>query len=107
VDIPPNPDLGDWRESEKIGSSFKTTMGLSKDAELKVYRGKMVGWTDCGCKAQFLPGTVLDPFMGSGTTGLVALRLARNFVGIEIKPEYVELAKKRLNPWIGQERWKS
>ena len=40
--------------------------------------------------------TVLDPFMGSGTTGVVALRHNRNFVGIELKPDYVELARKRL-----------
>lgn len=41
-------------------------------------------------------GTVLDPFTGSGTTGLVALRLARHFIGIELNPEYVAMAKKRL-----------
>jgi len=49
-------------------------------------------------------GTVLDPFMGSGTTGLVALREARNFIGIELKPEYIELAKKRMDVWVGQRR---
>lgn len=32
-------------------------------------------------------GTVLDPFMGSGTTGMVAKRLGRNFVGCEINPD--------------------
>jgi site-specific DNA-methyltransferase (adenine-specific) len=39
---------------------------------------------------------VLDPFMGSGTTGAVALRLKRNFVGIELNPEYIRLAQKRI-----------
>ena len=39
---------------------------------------------------------VLDPFAGSGTTGLVALRLGRRFVGIELNPEYVELARERI-----------
>jgi site-specific DNA-methyltransferase (cytosine-N4-specific) len=43
------------------------------------------------------PGdTVLDPFFGSGTTGLVAAMQDRYFVGIEIKPEYVEIASRRL-----------
>jgi site-specific DNA-methyltransferase (adenine-specific) len=38
---------------------------------------------------------VLDPFMGSGTTALAAIRLSRNFVGIDINKEYVEIARKR------------
>jgi site-specific DNA-methyltransferase (adenine-specific) len=40
---------------------------------------------------------VLDPFMGSGTTAIAAKKLNRDFVGIEISPNYVEMAKKRLN----------
>lgn len=39
---------------------------------------------------------VLDPFMGSGTTGKVALQMGRNFIGIEIAPDYLEIAKKRI-----------
>jgi DNA modification methylase len=41
-------------------------------------------------------GTVLDPFTGSGTVGAVALRLDRNFIGIELNPEYAALATKRI-----------
>jgi DNA modification methylase len=40
--------------------------------------------------------TVLDPFTGSGTTGAVALRLGRSFVGCELNPEYAELARTRI-----------
>jgi DNA modification methylase len=44
------------------------------------------------------PGdTILDPFNGSGTTGEVAIRHRRNYIGIEIKPEYIKLTNKRLN----------
>ncbi len=39
---------------------------------------------------------VLDPFMGSGTTAVAAKRLGRDFIGIDISPEYVEMAKKRI-----------
>ncbi len=39
---------------------------------------------------------VLDPFLGTGTTGVVALELERRFVGIELHTQYVELARKRL-----------
>ncbi len=41
-------------------------------------------------------GTVLDPFFGSGTTGLVAQQHGRNYVGVESNPEYVKIAKQRL-----------
>lgn len=46
-----------------------------------------------GCKEG---GTVLDPFCGSGTTGVVAAKNNRNFIGIELNPEYAELARKRI-----------
>ena len=46
-----------------------------------------------GCKPG---GTVLDPFFGAGTTGLVALEEGRSFIGIDINPKYVEIAEKRL-----------
>lgn len=42
-------------------------------------------------------GIVMDPFFGSGTTGYVANKLSRNFVGLEINPEYVEIARNRLS----------
>ena len=41
--------------------------------------------------------TVLDPFTGSGTTGVVAKRLKRNFIGFEINKEYYEMANNRIN----------
>ena len=40
-------------------------------------------------------GIVLDPFFGSGTTGVVALKHGRDFIGCELNPEYVEIAKRR------------
>jgi DNA modification methylase len=51
----------------------------------------------------FLPDakTILDPFMGSGTTGVAALQLGRKFIGIELDPDYFEIACKRV-----EEAWK-
>ena len=42
-------------------------------------------------------GVVLDPFMGSGTTGIVANKLSRHYIGIELNPEYVEMAERRID----------
>jgi DNA modification methylase len=41
-------------------------------------------------------GTVLDPFCGAGTTGVVALRHDRSFVGVELNPVYAEMARERI-----------
>ena len=43
-----------------------------------------------------MPQTVLDPFAGAGTTLLVADRLGRDAVGIELNPTYAAMAKKRV-----------
>lgn len=43
-----------------------------------------------------IPCTVYDPFMGSGTVGLVAYKLNRYYVGTELNPEYIKMAEKRL-----------
>jgi len=42
-------------------------------------------------------GIVLDPFLGSGTTAVVAKKLGRDFIGIELNPEYVKIAEARIN----------
>jgi len=45
---------------------------------------------------------VLDPFLGSGTTAVACVETGRNFIGIELKPEYVKIAHKRLRPYLEQ-----
>ena len=55
------------------------------------------GWSaSCGCGADVIPATCLDPFLGSGTTLLVADQLGRDGIGIELNPDYVEIARKRI-----------
>lgn len=49
-----------------------------------------------GCPAG---GAILDPFFGSGTTGAVALQLDCKYIGIEINPEYIKIAKDRIKPF--------
>ena len=43
-------------------------------------------------------GIVIDPFFGAGTTGVVALKHGRKYIGCELNPEYIEVAEKRLAP---------
>ncbi|MGP8150986.1 MAG: DNA-methyltransferase [Acidimicrobiales bacterium] len=51
----------------------------------------------CQCKGSWQPGLVLDPFIGSGTTAVVAERLGHDWLGIELKPEYVDMAMGRIH----------
>jgi len=63
---------------------------------------KFVGYDKCDCDAGFSGGVVLDPFFGAGTTGVVAKKLGRNYIGIELNPEYIKIAEKRLSETVKQ-----
>jgi len=70
-----------------------TTKGFS-EAHFAVYPEKLIETPiKAGCPEK---GIVLDPFFGAGTTGLVAQKLNRNWIGIELNPEYIKIANKRL-----------
>lgn len=61
----------------------------------------LMGW--CIEQMALHPGaTILDPYMGSGTTGVAAIRLGFNFIGIEIDPGYFAIAEKRTNAEQGR-----
>jgi DNA modification methylase len=64
----------------------------------KVYAEyRTMGWKrTCKCSGVAIPATVLDPFSGAGTSGLAALRLQRDFIGIDIKGEYAQMARHRI-----------
>ena len=56
-----------------------------------------LGWRPaCACDADVVPATVLDPFVGSGTTVAVAQALGRRGVGLDLNPEYLAIAAKRI-----------
>jgi DNA modification methylase len=61
----------------------------------KMAAGMVMGWS-------LPPDTILDPFMGSGTVGLAAIRHGRKFVGIEQDAGYFDLARKRLERELAQ-----
>ena len=72
-----------WRINQQIGSEHPAPFPLD------LARDHVLSWSNEG-------DVVLDPFAGSGTTCLAALRTGRQYVGIEINPEYVEIINKRL-----------
>ncbi len=103
------------RDESKVGSGFGKNISnwLARD---KVYPTNVLHLaTECNNKnhsAAFPEGlpewfmklftktgdTVLDPFMGSGTTNIVANRMRRNSIGIEILQEYYEMVKSQISP---------
>jgi DNA modification methylase len=74
----------------------------SREGHYAMYPQKLVlQCLICGCPEE---GVVLDPFMGSGTTAIVARKNNRHFVGCELNHEYVEMARRRVedvNPLFG------
>lgn len=60
---------------------------------------RLMAWT---IEQLGLPLVILDPFMGSGTTGVAAIQLGRKFIGIEKDPKYFDIACKRIEQAVGQ-----
>lgn len=70
------------------------------EAHFAVYPKELVrNCIQAGCP---VGGMVYDPFMGSGTTGIVALELSRNYVGSELNPDYITISDKRIMPYKDQ-----
>ena len=65
-----------------------------RGAHFAVFPEKLI--EPCILAGSPLGGTVLDPFAGSGTTGVVAKRLWRDFIGCEINPDYAQMATERI-----------
>lgn len=69
------------------------------EAHFAVFPGKLI--EDCikaGCP---VGGIVLDPFIGSGTTAIVTRKQDKNYIGIELKKEYVKMAQNRISKELG------
>ncbi len=97
-----NPNLhnGRWDQAfHPLGRNKRTVwsipLGKFRDVHFAVFPDKLV--SNCLLAATHEGDLVLDPFMGSGTTAVVARRLARRFVGFELLPEYVAMAQRRVS----------
>jgi hypothetical protein len=81
----------DW--GEKAGNRTATSGTM-----LAPPTSETTGWRptcSCGHDAPPIPATVLDPFVGSGTTLIAADRLGRSAIGIDVQPQYIDLAAGR------------
>jgi hypothetical protein len=88
------PGYKKWTGKRNKRSVWTVTTKPFKEAHFATFPPDLI--KPCilaGCPAG---GVVLDPFMGSGTVAEVALKLNRRFVGIELNPEYIKIAKKRI-----------
>jgi len=89
------------------GSKTAEHIGVSPTSSLltkQVQEKAVVGYSGCGCNAEYEPGIVLDPFSGSGTTPFTALKLGRRVTGIDTNPDYVDMARKRVKPYMEQRK---
>jgi DNA modification methylase len=69
-----------------------------KEAHFATFPEKLIEpMIKAGCPEK---GIVLDPFMGSGTTAVVSRKFGRNYLGIELNPEYIKIAEKRLSQGV-------
>lgn len=90
-------------EQSSMGANKRTVWHIAtnsfKDAHFATFPEELI--TDpikAGCP---IDGIVLDPFSGSGTTAIVASKLGRKFIGIEISKDYVPMSEKRINEELG------
>ncbi len=93
---------GNWQERKAAGAPMRYGMNNNKGEAITHYGGSesnTVGWQPtctCANNADTVPCVVLDPFLGSGTTLAVARMLGRAGIGIELNPDYAELARERI-----------
>jgi len=115
---PPAAEIGERFVDESRGDKNRKLSGKDYNEQTQ---SKTTGWKPgCECDQRNgiisdcedpslapyrpIPCTVLDPFLGSGTVAIVAHKLRRKWIGIELNPEYCEMAKKRIMKSMEQRR---
>lgn len=90
---------GDWSKTFHAGgrrkrSVWSVPISKYKGAHFAVFPEKLI--RTCVIAGCPVDGTVLDPFFGVGTTGVVCIQERRNYIGFELQREYAEIAERRL-----------
>ncbi len=96
---------GRWDQAfHPLGRNKRTVwsvpLGKFRDAHFAVFPPDLI--RPCINAGSPEGGVVLDPFFGAGTVGVVALELRRRYVGIELNPDYVALAQRRLGDFVSR-----
>jgi len=102
-----NIRIRDVKEGRIKGPDRKASNKEIREYNEREYGGEgkiTIGWTDCGCDAGWKAGVVLDPFAGSGTVGMVAEKLGRNSILIDLNKDYCEMAYRGLKPLVAQKK---
>lgn len=87
------------RPSRNKRSVWSVSTKPFKDAHFATFPDTLI--VDCIKAGSPENGLILDPFMGSGTTAVVARKLSRNYIGFELNPEYVEISNRRIKKELG------
>ena len=94
-----------WNTHNRGKNDLAMGATMSKATSDGTYKIETLGWSPtCGCcivESEAIPCTVLDPFSGAGTTALVAAKMGRDAIGIELNPAYVEMSRKRISGELG------
>ena len=94
------PDLSAKGSRFDLGKTGINGQGRTQPGER--FLNETTGWTPtCTHGLEPVPQTVLDIFSGAGTTALVAAKLGRDAIGIELNPAYVEMSRKRIAGEMG------
>jgi DNA modification methylase len=95
--------LAQRRDTRKAVQPGADMADINSRNQMGYNETETIGWRPtCKCDAADpIPATVLDPFLGSGTTAMVADRLGRNCIGIEINPQYAAMAERRIKDDAG------
>jgi DNA modification methylase len=102
IDTRPGLDTGNGKSGGPLdpnASLHNSELSKKRQTPMRIPKGL----SDCGCNTGWHPGVVLDIFAGVCTTGLVALRLGRNFLGIDAKEQFlVEAVNKVLTKYLNR-----
>ena len=97
-----------WTNMDAVVSVHKTTWigANAKDSDGRLHPTQKPIAVMRWCIEQAgNPQTILDPFMGSGTTGIAAVQMGRKFIGIEREEKYFSIACKRIEQAYAQDDW--
>lgn len=72
-------------EVKRLAAEAKAALG-GYFREFTFAQRRSIGWTRCSCRAKQIPGVVLDPFMGTGTTLNTAIEMGRSAIGVDLAP---------------------